>query len=261
MGIARQLCVYALTHIETNRMYVGKTDDPLRRLRQHVSIAGRAVSNPSKQLVHRAIAKHGTKSFTFRVLEWFDDEDECLLAETRWIRALNSVFPAGFNLSEGGHGGVSPTQEVRDKISKANRGKPKHTAASREAIRQGHLGVKASPETREKMRARMTGTKLSEETRAKMRATWKRRRANGPSEKELAAREAFRRVNVGRVIDEATRAKMSASRKGQKRSPETCEKLRQLRLKDSPETKARRTEAIRAAYAAKAERSAKKEIE
>ena len=52
---------------------------------------------------------------------------------------------------------------------------------------------------------------------------------------------------------EQSRAKMSAARKGKKHSPEAIENIRRAALARSPESRARATDAIRAAYAKKRE--------
>lgn len=57
--------------------------------------------------------------------------------------------------------------------------------------------------------------------------------------------------NTGNKHTAETKQKMSMDRKGQKRSPESCEKMRQVALNRSPELLARMAEARRQAFARK----------
>lgn len=242
-------CVYVFTHTATGRCYVGKTDDALRRFRQHIAMAtGR---NKTRWPIHHAIAKYGLKAFTFQVVERFESETESLAAETRWIRAKNSVAPNGFNLNEGGLGGVSPCAETREKLAAKHRGKAKHTPESKARLSAIHTGMKHSPQAREKMRQARAGRGMTEAQLAATKVAWETRRSRPLSEKEVAARQSFVFGNKGRIPGDETRAKMSAAHTGKKFSAETREKIRQARLSESQETRDKRAASIAAVRAAK----------
>jgi len=57
--------------------------------------------------------------------------------------------------------------------------------------------------------------------------------------------------NLGRKLSEETKEKMRLSHKGQKRTPATCEKIRQISLNRSSELLAKMAEARRQAFARK----------
>jgi group I intron endonuclease len=177
--------VYAITHVATGRMYVGKSIDIDSRWQQHVWEAARGEG----YAVHRAIRKHGVAAFSFDVLEYADSEIDALAAEQYWIEWYRSVSPAGFNLTFGGDGtilsqesrekirakllGHHVSDETREKIRSANRGRVQSEQAREKvsAFWRGKTRGPRSAETKEKLRAAQTGKKLSDEVRAKMRAS------------------------------------------------------------------------------------------
>lgn len=72
--------------------------------------------------IQNSIRKYGFSSHTFKVLEVCE---EVLLNEREvfWIRKLSTLSPNGLNLREGGNQGGRLSQEVKDKLSKAHKGK------------------------------------------------------------------------------------------------------------------------------------------
>ncbi len=98
--------------------------------------------------------------------------------EVFWIAELGTKAHNGYNLSDGGSGGLTGhthTAEARARISAGNSGKTL-SPETRAKIGAAHRGKKKSPEHVAKTAAAKLGTKHSEETKAKMRASHAARR-------------------------------------------------------------------------------------
>lgn len=94
--------------------------------------------------IREAYRKYGIENFTKEIIEYiYDDEkhEKVSMREKFWIKELKTLYPNGYNISEGGEGGCTkesakkivitkklhgykPTQETKDKMSKAKKGKP-----------------------------------------------------------------------------------------------------------------------------------------
>lgn len=211
--------IYLLTHRESGRQYVGQSINIDARLAQHAG--GKSGSG----IVGAAIAKHGWSAFDARVLECCS-RDDLDAAEKRWIDALGSMSPAGFNLTNGGQKYKRVTDDVRAKISEATRrgltpevvaqraaklrGKPKSPehraklAANLARAREAMAAMERAPiseETREKLAASKRGKRMSEETKKKV------------SDAKKAQHAAERAAGIVRSHTEETKAKQSAARR------------------------------------------------
>jgi group I intron endonuclease len=104
--------IYKITNIANGKLYVGQAVSHILnhkryrpygregRLRCHISEAFSAKKNQSHYL-NNAIRKHGVDNFNVELLECCEisNADE---RETHYIRELNSLFPTGYNLKNGG---------------------------------------------------------------------------------------------------------------------------------------------------------------
>lgn len=103
---------------------------------------------------YNAILKYGWDNFTHEIIS-----SDLLLFEANWlekylIQYYNSTNPEfGFNITKGGDGclGVKQTDEVKKRISEANKGK-KFSKEHREKISKSLIGKTASEEVINKMR-------------------------------------------------------------------------------------------------------------
>lgn len=199
--------VYAITHVQTGRKYIGKSYDPKKRWREHRRDALRPRHKSS--LIHRAMHAYGLDAFKFEVLGRYASDEEALRAEAFWVARLRTnVRGIGFNLTNGGRGGMAgipKSPEHRARIAAAHRGR-KHSAAHIAAMR-------LVPQTPEK------GARISAALRGR-----KRRPLSGLVREKLAI------VNLGRRHSPETKAKLSALKLGKRASEETRAKLSRLRL-------------------------------
>jgi len=110
------LIIYKVTNILNNKIYVGKDSK----------------NNPkylgSGMLLLKAIKKYGIENFKKEILCECNDKNELNEKEIFWIGELNSKPPKGYNLTIGGDGGDTFTnnpnkEQVRKKISLSNKGR------------------------------------------------------------------------------------------------------------------------------------------
>ena len=161
-------------------------------------------------------------------------EEEMCSDEQYYIKLFKTLWPNGYNLTEGGEGCVA-CEEIRKKISESNKGKTlseEHRRKLSEA-KKGRpscmLGKKHSEETKKKMK----GKHLSEETKKKLSESHKGKKL--PEEQKKKISEALKGKNIwmkGKHLSEETKKKMSESLKGRpsgmlgkKHSEETKKKM------------------------------------
>lgn len=107
------------------------------------------------------------------------------------------------------------TEETKQKISEAHKGKPKHTEKSKEKLRQFRTGMKLSEEHKAKIskglegNTNMVGKKLSEDTKKKIseagkgnnRAVGNKTSEDGKKKKSEAAKEKWRKYREAKGLD------------------------------------------------------------
>lgn len=125
--------IYAITHADSGRVYVGSAVDARRRWSDHRRAldAGR---HPNRYL-QSAWAKYGAGAFHFGLVEVVADLEKLTEREQAWLDATRAAErEAGFNLTPtaGSLLGFRFSDEQRGRVSAALRGKPKspeHRAA------------------------------------------------------------------------------------------------------------------------------------
>lgn len=141
--------------------YVGVTSNIKRRTSDHLK---------ADSHVGRCMRAHG---FQLDILETHSSHEEAFESERKIISSRNTRHPHGMNSSDGGEGVVNPTQEVRDKLSRAMKRRYEQNDETlyrlkgapllskdqefkrREASRQRMIRLNADPAFREASRQRM----------------------------------------------------------------------------------------------------------
>lgn len=90
--------IYKITNNLNNKIYVGQSNNPMERWRQHKWRALQGIDK-GKSAIHDAIREVGVDNFTFEIIGWFEDYNE---KERYYIQLYNSIVPNGYNLTEGG---------------------------------------------------------------------------------------------------------------------------------------------------------------
>jgi group I intron endonuclease len=187
--------VYLLTNTVNGKLYVGFTTKTVeQRWRQH-----RKDSSHGRHNITRAIRKYGPAAFEVRALATDLSEDFALALETAAILSLDTLAPAGYNLTTGGD-------------------RPTFSAETRARISVSMTGKKLSHEQKERLRLLNTGRVASDETKAKISAANKGKR----NSKEAIERAAAKLR--GRKRDPAATEKTAASHRGRAHTPEHVER-------------------------------------
>lgn len=152
-------------HIAPNgKKYYGITKQrPKRRWQNGKGYKG-------NQYFTRTIEKYGWDNIEHIVLQEGLDEEEAKELEQYMIQWYNTTNPNyGYNITLGGEGsnGYICTEEHKQKISKANKGK-NHTEESKRKISEANKGHIHTEEAKYKMSKATKGRKLSEEHKQKL---------------------------------------------------------------------------------------------
>lgn len=92
--------IYKITNLINNKVYVGQTNDPIRREREHFSLTSSILEDNKNKILYSAMLKYGINNFSFEIIE--DKTENYNEREKFWIKELNSLNPFGYNMTEGG---------------------------------------------------------------------------------------------------------------------------------------------------------------
>ena len=174
--------VYVITNLVNGKQYVGKANDPRKRMWKHVEAANAG----REEALYRAIRKHGRSAFVMDVVAAFQTEADALAYERELIASADTKGAHGYNMTAGGDGVLNPSDDVRRKMSakriavaaaKRNAVCPKDRRPKKCRFHAGGRCLKRpiSSETRAKMREKKLGHTKSPETLAKMSTAHKGR--------------------------------------------------------------------------------------
>ena len=224
--------IYKLTNTLNGKAYIGQTVKKLEtRINHHFN-------HKRCPALHNAIQKYGRDAFTLEILHEALDIflDDLEVAE---INKHNTLAPNGYNIEGGGNANKVLSDQTRQKISDALKGKTlspehrqkisdalkgrkgkTHTPETRQKISDAKRGKTHTPETRKKLSDLNKGKTLSPETRQKVSDARKGKTISPEHRKKLS--EAHKRRKPPSL---ETRKKLSDLNKGKTLSPETCQKV------------------------------------
>lgn len=163
-----QIYIYKITVNE--KYYIGISNDPDRRLRNH---------KYSDTYIGCAIRKYGVDDF--EIIDQTELYEIAFELEKKHIKKFNTLVPNGYNLTEGGENppsweGKQHSEKTKKKISESNKGKHHLSLEQRKKLRDSHTPesyVKLSAAKKGKKNPKLSiickGKKHSPETIAKMR--------------------------------------------------------------------------------------------
>ena len=176
-----KIYIYAIYFPTNNKYYVGQTKNLEERMKHHFRTGS---------LVCKALYKYTDWQVT--ILHTVKTRDEANLLEIEETRNLNCVAPNGYNLTHGGEGGDTLTdnpnkEEIRAKNKEAQN-RPEVRAAKSRAMQgnQNSKGFKHTAETR----ANMSRAQKEAQNRPEVRA------ANSKAQKEAQNRPETRIKNL-----------------------------------------------------------------
>ncbi|MFH0795767.1 MAG: NUMOD3 domain-containing DNA-binding protein [Candidatus Omnitrophota bacterium] len=223
--------IYIATNKENGKRYVGQTWGKVStRIRKHF--------NEKKETIFsRALRKYGTDNFDIQQIVY--SRDSLNEWEQYFISKLITISPSGYNLTSGGDHNYTFSEETRQKIGEAGKGrttseetKQKISAAisgenhyrygkhiseeTRKKLSESHKGKKWTPEMRKNYTLARTGVPRSEETKKKISASHKGKTVS----EEVKNRLRSYRLGTHYVMPEETKEKIRLIKKG---SPKTVE--------------------------------------
>lgn len=153
--------IYCVKNITNGKCYVGQSTDIEGRWNQHLNQYSKCT------LLLEDMRIFCVENFELSILETLpSDKEQLQEREKYWIKKLNSKYPNGYNVSDGGNGMFGSHSEIsKQKISISNIGKVApnkgipHSEETRRKISDGHIGKSKSLQTREKMSAAQIGNK------------------------------------------------------------------------------------------------------
>lgn len=202
--------IYALIDPCTGLVrYVGITAQPLaKRFSKHLQMARRGEQNHRSAWIRSLLAQN--KVPLMLLIETCSERDR----ERFWISHYRS---AGINLTNGTNGGdgvIDPSESIRKKISASVTGY-KHTPDARAKIAEASQRMWQDPVTRSLIVSKNTGQVRSLESRQKM-----------------SAAQMGHQKRLGQHCTEDHKRKLSESNRGKKRSPETCQRISEIKKRE-----------------------------
>ena len=243
--------VYLLTCLTSGKSYVGISKcSAEKRFKDHCKNARKG----SKLFLHKAIRKYGAETFVLKILAVVETWEQAKNLEREFIASRDTFAPTGYNMTRGGegtidykhtdaakavmsqkHAGKVLSDETRQRMSAASKGKPKapeHANNIRAALLRQ---LPYSPERIAKAAAALPKGPLSDEHRKKIGDALRGRKQDPAvvaariplvrAGMTLSARQKIIASNKRRVIGAATRQKMSQSLQVALARPEVKEKM------------------------------------
>lgn len=151
------MVIYKITNTVTEKAYVGQTIGRLSdRFDRH---ACKGNFTP----ISRAMYKYGRKAFTIDILETCTSAEALNTAERKWILALNTIAPGGYNLTTGGDSGGKQHPDVIERRIAPLRGRKMSPEFSAQ-LSKNKKGRPLSAAHREKLSLAARGKPLSQDT-------------------------------------------------------------------------------------------------
>ena len=200
---------YKITNLKNNKVYIGKTNRPEARWREHKSGSTNAKSGRKYACpVASAIRKYGAESFKFEVITSYKTEQEANDGEVYYIALYRSninVFGRefGYNLTEGGEGvsDMKRTPETRAKMSASHMGLHP-TEGALKKMRHSHSGFFHSKESKEALSKMFSGensinAKITWEIVSQIRKDYENADF---TQTQLAQKYRLSRSNIGSIV-------------------------------------------------------------
>ncbi len=136
------MIVYKAQNKINGKIYIGQTVNPLpRRIMFH--------QRAKTGIFPAALRKYGIGAFNFAVIDFAQNHAELKEKEIRWIGFYKSKVPNGYNITDGGNGGMlgyKASSETRKKQSESLKGKnagKKNGMFGKSAVRGKHHSEEA----------------------------------------------------------------------------------------------------------------------
>jgi hypothetical protein len=207
------MIIYKITNLITLKEYVGQTT-----LKLSIRWTNHCQKSTGLKYLYRSICKHGKENFSIGIIDTATSIEELNTKEIYWIKELNTLAPNGYNLSLGG-GNAKLTEEHKANIGKALRAlKLKRTPAQILKTIECRAGSKHTQEAKDKVsRANKGRIKSPEAIQASSNKQKNKIISQETKDKISKANKGHKSGMTGRNHSEKTRFKMSLASRGIKK--------------------------------------------
>jgi len=164
------MIIYVATNKVNQKKYVGYTTLTLEERKQN-HIRKSKSKTDYFYLFKNALRKYGAESFSWEILEYCNSIEQCWEKEKHYIKLLETISPLGYNLTEGGNGGIH-CEETKIKISNSLKNyysNNKHPLENQTEEERKNRSDKAWITKKSKGYIHPKGYKHSDESRQKMK--------------------------------------------------------------------------------------------
>ena len=180
--------IYLITDTTNNKKYTGK---------HHYNKEGELDPNyHGSGVIIRNIYKKRPETLKEEYIKTCYSEEEMCSDEQYYIKFYDTLWPNGYNLTEGGEGEI-PCEETRRKLSESRSGEKNHM-----------FGKHHSEETKQKIGEVHKGKHISEEQKKKLSVALKGRIMSDEHKKKIGE------ANKDKHLSEETKKKISQTKKG-----------------------------------------------
>lgn len=213
--------IYCTTNIVNGKKYVGLCT---KNINESLNYYG------SGTLFTKSFKKYGKHNFVKEILEDNLSYNNIHEREIYWISKINSKYPNGYNLCDGGRGGLNPSDITRRKLSESHLGK-KLTEEQKRKISEKSKNRKHTEESKNKLRIAHTGKKHSEETKLKISNISKNRKVSILTRKKISDSLIGNKRRLGIPHSDETKIKISKSSTGRKHNELIRQKISDKQIK------------------------------
>lgn len=158
--------IYKITNLITGMLYIGQTIDTMeQRFSNHCS------RKTGLNYLQNSIKAHGRVNFTVEKIAEAENVDDLNNLEIHFIKELNTLWPNGYNLTEGGRSGKR-SEESKRTASRVRKGIPSPKKGKKYGpcpkISLAQKGKKKGPRNPEFIHKPMLGKNHSQETKDKI---------------------------------------------------------------------------------------------
>lgn len=163
------MIIYKITNRVNGKIYIGQTVQELEvRVRKHFSRAKTEIKY-QYPLVND-IRKYGENNFDYEIIEIINKLEQLNEREVYWINHYKSIWPNGYNVTEGGAGTKGYNHRQEDKLNMSKLKVNKY-----EGENNPFYGKKHSEAQIEKWKKERKGRKLTDEWKINISKTRKRK--------------------------------------------------------------------------------------
>ena len=133
-------CIYKITNNLNGKIYIGQ--HKLRKKEAPREYMGKGIA------IQEAYKKYGRANFKKEIIEYiYDNEKHEKVSEREifWIKKLNSKYPNGYNISDGGEGGCTKESARKGAATRKSNGYT-HSEETKRKISEAHKGIKFTKE-------------------------------------------------------------------------------------------------------------------